>query len=272
MTDSVIAYGVRFGGDSEGLHLVRRQGDGSWLKTDYLAPLPKYINSSAGSSVDIDGDRVAVGMPGANKDNNLANVGRVEICTVTPTSVVRVAAVEADAATLYSGQGLGKDLDLDGDRLAVTAHDQSVGYGYSVLVFDRQPSGTWQQIFKHTLALDVSQVGGSPDVALSGESLLFGATSAPSAQKDAKGVAGLGVVHVLERVSGQWKFQSALESAPIDRVRLGDRIELLGDRAAVTSLPIVDRGSVRLFDLVRHCAAAGPVCTCKAGFSGPTCE
>lgn len=186
------------------------------LRTAYAGPVvqSEHAADQFGAAVAIDGDRLAVGTPGANAGG--VDAGLVYVFEREADGWRRDARVEPDEPVAYGR--FGAFLALRGDVLAVAAPvDASVGAETlrgACYVFERA-DGEWQQRGKfqlHDVDADTFGVG----AALAGERAAFTAV-----ERRRGGELLGGVVMIAVRDGDEWREESLLEREDADRFGFG---------------------------------------------------
>ena len=118
------------------VYVFQRQPDGAWIQTQKLVP-PAPEAWGFGSSISLDGTRVAIGSKGAGSSGPK---GRVFVYEFEEGQFVLKQKLVPSLDNL--SDWFGHSVSLQGDRIAVGANKGGTGRAY---VFDRQESGTWVQ-------------------------------------------------------------------------------------------------------------------------------
>lgn len=138
-----------------GAYVYSRSGS-TWTFATKLAPDTGLdFAANFGAAVDIDGDRIAVGAPGL--DYRSYDSGAVYLFEGSGATWTQVAFLIASDGTVVTQ--VGRDLDLEGDILAVGSHNQGA------YVFERDVHGVWAETIKLVAPSAPSSFGNS--VALS---------------------------------------------------------------------------------------------------------
>jgi hypothetical protein len=167
-----IAHGAL--GAKGAAYVFERQTEGTWLETAKL--LPPDEAWGFGWSIDIVGDRIAVGAKGASALSD--GKGRVVIFEHDGTAWVKRTTIKPTISV--GGDGFGASLDLEQDRLVVGAPYLWVGSGNSEgLAFVYEPQAAvgapWSQkaVLSPPELTSVDMFGN--DVALDGDRIVVGA-------------------------------------------------------------------------------------------------
>ncbi|MFI4896808.1 MAG: hypothetical protein ACIARR_03175 [Phycisphaerales bacterium JB059] len=145
-----------------------------------LAPSPG-ADDGFGMSVAISGERIAVGVPGDDRDGS--NAGAVHLFVRAGDQwVVEASLVPGDAA---SGDAFGQSVDLEGDRLIVGAWgaDDPFPNAGAAYVFERA-AGIWQERAKLTSAAGEAGDMLGASVAISGAWAVVGSVRADGSLPD----------------------------------------------------------------------------------------
>jgi hypothetical protein len=194
---------------------------------DAVLEPPGLFGGSFGSSVAIDGERLAVGQPAATV--GFVSAGRVLVFEHTPAGWSTPVVVTAPDAA--QGMSFGASVDVEGDRLIVGAPFASPSFGMyrgAVYVFARQSNGTWA--FEAKLEADNGTVLPSlgRSIALEGDRFVAGAHAG-------------GAAYVFERsVTGTWS-QLVRLTAPVATAagQFGYAVAMSGARIVVGE-PLAD--------------------------------
>ncbi|MEX2541126.1 MAG: hypothetical protein WD314_04930 [Trueperaceae bacterium] len=156
------------GGARTGTVFVFEPGDGGWQPTATLTPEEPGSAERFGTSLAIDGGRLAVGAPGAEAQ-------AVYVYSSSETGWELEAKLAAGAG---GSPGFGSAVAIDGDRLAVASPSDAEGGRGEVRLFRRSESG-WQP--EQTLTAPEAGLMFASALALDGDSLLVGAPAVQSA-------------------------------------------------------------------------------------------
>lgn len=127
--------------DSGSIYVFQRSDGGNWKSDGKLFLSSPIATADFGRAVDLDGDRIAVGAPGAPSPFGPENTGVVHVFDREPSGWVLDATLGVPG--LAGGTRFGLDVALDGDRLIAGApFGGGAGAAY---VFEREPSGNWVQ-------------------------------------------------------------------------------------------------------------------------------
>lgn len=193
---------------------------GTWPEVQRLAPdLPR---TTFGASLALDGDRLLVGATtGAAGDRRLAGVVLVFERDVSGTWKLQAAL--ASPAPILQG-AFGFDLDLEGDRAAISELNQDAGsvVDAGVLhVFERDRAGDWGWVQALGASTPVFQQRLGWELDLSGDTLVASSQKTQSA-------------HVFRRdpFAGLW-FEEAVLTSPSGSSSFGTALGLSGDLLVV---------------------------------------
>lgn len=128
-------------GFSAGAAYVFTRTGGVWSEAQKLSPPEVEIQDRFGIAVTLDGDRLAVGAS-LDEDGDGDLTGAVYVFERSGSTWVQTARLTDDA--LSGTTEFGFSLDLEGDRLAVGAHEASGGGQVTVFELDQ---GLWTQLF-----------------------------------------------------------------------------------------------------------------------------
>ena len=212
-------------------------GGGLWSLISELGPDTRTSEQSFGTSVAVEGDRVAVGAPEAS-----GGLGEVYVFEFDGLSWQERAKLVPQGSTGWFGQSV----VLSGDFLFIGAsRDTEAGSGAgAVFIFKRDEFGVWSQVQKLT-----ASGGGTTDylgysLAVSGNVLLVGAPY---------GDPGPGAAYVFE-FDGElvrWVETQRLQPSVPELARFfGKSVSMFGNLAAIgdNGNSGDDRGGVYLFD------------------------
>ena len=177
-----------------------------------------------GESLALDGDRLLVGARYA--DGGIANAGQAYVFERTPGTEVWVETAILAPPVPDLNDGYGRSVALEGDRLVVGAHNDSLIYCYQ----QAPGSGQWVE----TQILQISGAGSGPSLgismSMSGGRLLVGA---PGAYVNM--VRGLALIYEVDPVTGLWIEQERFQpgTTPSLSGNFGISVALQGDRALI---------------------------------------
>ncbi|GAB5520811.1 MAG: FG-GAP repeat protein [Rhodothermales bacterium] len=199
-----------------------------------------------GISVAISGDRVLVGASG--EDACGANSGAAYVYERSDSTGLWIETGRLVAADCRAGTFFGRSLDLDGDRAVIAAAGEffSLTVPNAAYVFERDSTGTWQQVDKLRPDSGMQEGGFASSVSLDGDQLLVTASG-----DNTDGAYG-GAAYVFERQqNGRWIKQARLESpGALEDGIFGGTGRISGDRLAVAASTYFQEkpGSVYLFN------------------------
>jgi len=199
-----------------------------------------------GISVAISGDRVLVGASG--EDACGTNSGAAYVYERSDSTGLWVETARLVAADCRAGTFFGRSLDLDGDRAVIAAAGEffSLTVPNAAYVFERDSTGTWQQMDKLRPDPNVQEGGFASAVSLDGDQLLV------TASGDATdGEYGGGAYVFTRQTNGRWEKQVRLESpGALEDGIFGGAGRISGDRIAVAASTYFQErpGSVYLFN------------------------
>ncbi len=207
-------------------YVFERQSDGTWIETAKL--LPTDDAWAFGWSVDIDGDRIAVGAKGASSLSG--GKGMAFIYEREGGVWVKKATIKPSISA--GGDGFGASLDLEGERIVVGASyswTSSSPYEGLAFVFERAFSGAvWiQTAILSPADLQDNDLFGQ-DVALDGDRIVVGA---PQYDQPSPFI---GAAFVFDLIGGIWTQTANL--SPSDQPILtyfGWSVDVEGSRAVV---------------------------------------
>lgn len=122
--------------------VFERQSGGGWAHTQTLTAAVSSSNAFFGHALALDGDRIAVGVPGEN-----LNSGSVHVFERAAGGPFVLAATVVSPAT-GNGSSFGSTVALDGERLAVgePAADLTANNAGAVRLFERTGTGAWAEL------------------------------------------------------------------------------------------------------------------------------
>ncbi len=213
-TDNLLVvgdHGAAKDGVVTGAVHVYRLAAGGWELAQTLHMDQPRANAGFGAALAIDGDTLAVGeaeglVPGGWGDNRAVHVfqrdgGRWHAAGVLqrPDDLVVAPALKEKSLAetgMARHAGFGAHLDLQGDRLVVSA------MGAGALLSYRRGHDGWQLVQR--IDEPASDIGFPRTVALDGEALVAGALRADGAQRDT------GVAYLYREVAGRWQLAQTL--------------------------------------------------------------
>lgn len=221
------------------VHEYKRNG-GSWEFSSVISSGDGRSNQMFGTTVDIDGNRVAIGM-----EKDVSPYGEDSGSVYLFTNVegqweLEDILVDTDPNVV---EQFGHSVDLQGDRLIVgTPDDVKMSteswdislYRYgSVTCFRRDPTG-WTKEAKLRPAVPVRDDKFGNSISLDGDSLLVGAPMSSGPQIPPQTYSGAG--YIFSRVSGTWAQQAMLTRSEFPMsLRLGGSVALKNGRAMLTA-------------------------------------
>ena len=250
--DRAVVSSAHFGGTAENagkVYVFEKQSDNTWSQVASFESAEPTGFDYFGWSVDIDGDRIAVG---TIRDDDLGNSsGSAYIferqSDGTWTEADKLLADPAGAEDLF-----GSSVALEGDRAVVGAPFSDIG-GEDVgaaFVFDRQQDGAWTQVgaLASPMVDLLGEAGKSVD--LMGEKVLVGADNSET-----------GAVLYEEQNDGTWLMTSVLSATDAAAADDFGNAVALGNGEAMVGAPLLDEdrespltdledtGAAFLFDL-----------------------
>lgn len=189
--------------ENQGSLWIFRRSGGEWFEPDYGLITGSVASDALGTSVDLDGDTMAIGVPG-HDDTGGSNQGSVRI-------FVRDGLLWTLQQTVIAGDGalndaFGTSVSLDGDTLTVGAPLDSVGGGTnqgSAYVFVRS-AGVWTQQQKLLASDRATGDNFGWSISVSGDRLIVGAPGANAPVTDS------GAAYAFVRSAGVWSQQDKL--------------------------------------------------------------
>ncbi len=228
--------------DIGAVYVFERVGT-AWVETARLTALDAGLRHQLGTSVSIDGDRIASGAPRAM--GAVDNTGAAYLFERGLSGWSQAAkAYPPDGTT---GDYLGRSLELDGDRLVVGApgEDRAIDGSGKIFVFERSGSG-WSETGSMTEGVPSANARLGLSVALEGE-LVFSGAPHPSRR---------GRALAFGENAGTWAEQRRFRAGAgtTNRHRFGSSVAVHGTTLAV-GMPGddglgTDSGAVHLFDVV----------------------
>ena len=229
--DRAVVSSAHFGGTAENagkVYVFEKQNDNTWSQVASFESAEPTGFDYFGWSVDLYGDRIAVG---TMRDDDLGNSsGSASIFERqndgTWTEADKLLADPAGADDLF-----GRSVALEGDRVVVGAPfsdiaGEDVGAAF---VFDRQQDGTWTQV--GTLASSMVDLLGEAgkSVDLMGGKVLVGADNSET-----------GAVLYEEQNDGTWLMTSVLSATDADAADDFGNAVALGNGEAMVGAPLLD--------------------------------
>lgn len=260
-------------------YVFERDGGGNWNEVATLTPSDPQANDHFGVHAALDGDRIVVGAlrEDGGAGDPTPDAGAVYVFERDGSGNWNETA-KVTAAGGESGDQFGSVVSLDGDRLAIGASFEDGGVGNplpdagAIYVFDRDGSGTWNQVAK--LAPADLQAGDTLwQCEVVGDRILVGARKEDGGAGDP--LADAGAAYLFERDgAGDWNETAVLRPAelqPADNV--GGRVALTPDFAFLAGNfedggpgdPLADAGAVYVFDLRTSVTIGGSVVSACAG-------
>lgn len=208
------------------VYVFKRRGQSMrWMQAAKLVAADPTTMARFGTSIDIDGGRVAVGAPGAGRELGLP-AGAVYVFDTERPHEWRQS-MKLSAADAMDGAAFGASVALSGNTLAVGRTGAN-----AVHVYDDNGSG-WTQSAVLQPVLNVTDPGVGGQVELEGDTLVI---SAPGDLPDGynENWWDVGVVHVYERGNGGWNHAAILAAQfPFIFNRFGSYLALQDGRIAV---------------------------------------
>jgi len=218
-------------------YLFERDMGGAWFAVSKLVPSDGQVGDSFGTSVSLQGDRVAVGAS-ADDVNGLSS-GSAYVFERDPAG----SWLEASKLVPLDGQALdsfGASLSLDGDSVAIGARldDDNGPDSGSIYVFERDLIGGWLEADKVLPTTGVASALFGSSLSLDGDRLVVGAHLGDENGSDS------GSVYTFEQ-SADGKWYEADKPLPLDAQEsdfFGISVSLDGDRMAIGASGSDDNG------------------------------
>ena len=236
------------------VYIFERRDDGGWEKVTKIKPDDGELAVGFGSSVALQGGRLAVGAAGYAPvgwptGSGVTNPGAVYIFERQSNgSWPQVA--RATALDLNTSLRVGASVSLSGDRLAAGTHDRFPHENEAAFVFTRQTDGTWIEEGKLVASDFVMGDGFGKQVALRGSMLAVG-----SPYDDHSGVESPGSVYLFERppAGGGWnQVAKLIANDPVSNAYFGTGLSVSGFRLAIQAAwganPAIYAGAVYVFE------------------------
>ncbi|MEO0652525.1 MAG: FG-GAP repeat protein [Planctomycetota bacterium] len=215
--------------DLGAVYVFERQGDGTWVELQKLTPSDGDAGWEFGIALDLDGDRMLVGAPGARLTGSTSRTGAGYLFQWNNEDAwIEVEKLETDDS--LGNDELGDAVGLDGDRAVLGAplQDDNGNSSGAAYVFERQSTFIWT-FDQKLLAFDGAssdRFGSSVDV--EGDVVAVG-----SPFDDDNGTS-TGAVYVFEQDGADWQFEEKLLSSTRDSgARFGDALDLDDDALLV---------------------------------------
>ena len=162
---------VFFGGS---VYVYERQGDGTWIEIQKLAPSDVASGYEFGHSISIDGDYAVIGTPGAFFEFDRPGAGYV-FERQSDGTWLEVAKCTLDDN--LDGDELGFDASISGTRVVLGAHlyDENGNSSGAAYVFERQGDGSWPNTGKLLASDGALSDRFGYSVAVSGDTIVSGA-------------------------------------------------------------------------------------------------
>jgi len=238
------------GTDSGAAYVFERDTDGAWVQVSKLLPIDGQGKDNFGTSVSLDGDRVAIGAD--LDDDNGTNSGSAYVLERQQGGTW----VQVSKLLALDGQNkdhFGSPVSLDGDRVAIGANfeDDNGSNAGSAYVFEREADGGWVQVTKLTASDGRPNDHFGTSLSLDANQLAIGA------EEDDDNGYDSGSIYLFERgVDGGWSQTNKL--LPRDGHRgdsFGFPVSLDRGRLAIGAREydgdgMLDSGSVYIFDSV----------------------
>ena len=224
--DTIVVGAPALDGSRSGAAFVFRRVAGTWAQEAELDPgVPN--GALLGAAVDVDGDRVIVGAPHTEANND----GLAFVYLHSGSDWILEDALSGDGA-VFGSDGFGQGVAIDGDTVAVGSPvGVMVGASVGVYIFDRNGS-SWSRVQK--LQPGGTAIGKSFgwDVELSGTSLLVGCPTTASSSANP-------FVNFYDLVGGSWQLAATFNQSSSATRSFGQSVSLDGDTAWVGS-PLAD--------------------------------
>lgn len=244
--------GLRFP-NAGSVYVFTRGANDVWSQQQHIVAANAAPDERLGESVALQGDRLVLGLPGANDAHPLA--GAVLIYGRDPLGQWQLAArlVAPDPAP---NDQFGASVALDGDTLAVKAGTSNqMPERNAVYVFTRAPDGQWLQQARFTKPGLQSTVDFGSVMDLKGDSLLVSSAS------DNTGTGA--VFHWQRDAEGTWALTESIRVPGLPtQSRFGSAIAREGAYALIAAPTHRNQGSVFVYEqvggqwLLRHRLAA----------------
>lgn len=253
--DNLVAIEVTFGATRRYTVNVRRKTAQTFAQRVYLKASEPGRNDGLGYSVALDGDTLAVGLPGA-----VGDAGAALIFTRRDGQWRQQAVLTASNADV--DDRFGTCVALDGDTLAVGAPgedsggeeagpaDNSAAAAGAVYVFTRRDGEWMQEAHVKAAHADAGDLFGT-SVALDGETLAIGApgedgigTGVNEGDQTDNARRNSGAVYVFERQDNAWRQEAYAKASNPDRFDdFGYSVALDGDTLAAGAPQEGSRGT-----------------------------
>jgi uncharacterized protein (TIGR03382 family) len=224
--DTIVVGAPALDGSRSGASFVFRRAAGTWAQEAELDPgVP--TGALLGAAVDVDGDRVIVGAPHTEANDD----GLAFVYLRSGSDWTLEDALNGEGA-LFGSDRFGQGVAIDGDTVAVGAPVSVLtGAGVGVFIFGRN-GGAWPQVQK--LPLGMTSVGRlfGWDVALSGTRLLVGCPSQTTSSVDP-------FVNFYEFEGSAWQLVATFDQPSSATRSFGQSVSLDGDTAWVGA-PLAD--------------------------------
>lgn len=251
-------------------YVFEQNGSGTWVQVQKLVASDRDLSDEFGSSVSISGDRIIIGVEDEDEDasgsNTLGSAGSAYIFerNGSGTWVEVQKLVSSDRAM---NDKFGHEVSIDGDYAIVSAVEEeddefggnNLNLAGSAYIFERDGTGTWNQIQK-IVAPDRAEFDKFGDaVAISGDRIVVGAALE---DEDASGGAtetNAGSAYVFERTGSVWNFTQKLVAS--DRQQSdnfgwsvaidGDHLIAgahLEDQNPIPMPPVLEAGAAYIFE------------------------
>lgn len=229
----------------EGAAYVYTRGGGTWQRTP-ITPTPHLPDAFFGTSVAIDGDRIAVGAPGSLSrclsGSSSAQPGTVYVFERTSQGQW-VQTARLQDVTPQIGDFFGWSVALEGDRLLVGSPRECIWGGDGVVVaYEHTPTG-WVQRQRLVVPGVGNSRGFGNRIALDGDTALIGQTwFIPTTAHQ---------VHFWVERNGTWTLQSTIPTEGDGGLVVRGNLAAIGapdELAAAAPMPSPGNGAVYIFE------------------------
>lgn len=194
---------------------VYRHSAGTWNLEQELVPSTAFSDSSTGRALTLDGNTIVTSSrPWPLFSPNVAAVFEYNGSSWNETAII----------STPSGAQFATRLELEGDRLAISAPYEDVGSVSTVgavYVYERS-AGAWSQMARIVPSSPSDSEFFGSDIGLEGDVIAIGA-----AHDDAHGIQTAGRIDVFRKQAGTWTLEQNLESSwPQNNASLGLHLSL----------------------------------------------